>query len=99
MRVTEDACHGYCFAQHHLGFFEAPELQKGINVVVGCQDIEFERYIAVRKPRPPTEPEGEDIEAMMRGVGLSDHHDDSPQPEGQIPPPGPASPGGPPGHI
>ena len=57
--------------------------------------IEFERYIAVRKPRPPTEPEGEDIEAMMRGVGLSD----SPQPEGQIPPPGPAAPGGPPGHI
>ena len=54
--------------------------------------IEFERYIAVRKPRPPTEPEGEDIEAMMRGVGLSD----PPQPEGDIPPPGPR---GPPGHL
>jgi len=46
----------------------------------------------VRKPRPPTEPEGEDIEAMMRGVGLSD----PPQPEGDIPPPGPR---GPPGHL
>ena len=55
--------------------------------------IEFEQYIAARKPRPPTEPEGEDIEAMMRGVGLSD----PPQPEGDIPPPGPASPH--PGHI
>ena len=54
--------------------------------------IEFERYIAVRKPRPPTEPEGEDIEAMMRGVGLSD----PPQPEGRILPPGPR---GPPGHL
>ena len=54
--------------------------------------IEFERYIAVRKPRPPTEPEGEDIEAMMRGVGLSD----PPQPEGDISPPGPR---GPPGHL
>jgi hypothetical protein len=50
---------------------------------------------STRKPRPPTEPEGEDIEAMMRGVGLND----SPQPEGRILPPGPASPGGPPGHI
>ena len=42
--------------------------------------------------RPPTEPEGEDIEAMMRGVGLSD----PPQPEGDILPPGPR---GPPGHL
>ena len=54
--------------------------------------FEFERYIAARKPRPPTEPEGEDIEAMMRGVGLTD----SPQPEGRILPPGPR---GPPGYL
>ena len=54
--------------------------------------IEFERYIAARKPRPPTEPEGEDIEAMMRGVGLND----SPQPDGRILRPGPR---GPPGHL
>ena len=51
-----------------------------------------QQYIAARKPRPPTEPEGEDIEAMMRGIGLND----SPQPEGRILPPGPR---GPPGHL
>ena len=45
-----------------------------------------------RKPRPPTEPEGEDIEAMMRGVGLND----SPQPDGRILRPGPR---GPPGYL
>ena len=55
--------------------------------------IEFERYIAARKPRPPTEPEGEDIEAMMRGVGLND----SPQPDGRILQPGPR--GVPPGYL
>ena len=55
--------------------------------------FEFERYIAARKPRPPTEPEGEDIEAMMRGVGLTD----SPQPDGRILQPGPR--GVPPGYL
>ena len=31
---------------------------------------EFEAYIRERRPRPPTEPEGEEIEAMLRGLGL-----------------------------
>ena len=53
---------------------------------------EFEAYIRERRPRPPTEPEGEDIEAMIRGVGLSD----SPQPDGRSLPPGPR---GPLGHL
>ena len=32
---------------------------------------EFEAYIRERRPRPPTEPEGEEIEAMMTALGLN----------------------------
>ena len=32
---------------------------------------EFEAYIRERRPRPPTEPEGEEIEAMMTALGLT----------------------------
>ena len=31
---------------------------------------DFEAYIAAQRPRPPMEPEGEDVEAMMRGLGM-----------------------------
>ena len=47
---------------------------------------EFEAYIRERRPRPPTEPEGEEIEAMLRGLGLG-------APE-MLPPPAAGAPAG-----
>ena len=35
-RSENASCHGNCFAQQCLSFFEALEIQKGIRVVVGC---------------------------------------------------------------
>ena len=41
MILSESAYHRHHLAQHRLGFFEAPQLTKGLRIVVGYQASQF----------------------------------------------------------